>query len=65
MLWLLERVFFGPERPEWRGLGDASRLEIATVGALVVVILLIGVFPSLLAGIIIPGVSPIASRYVL
>jgi NADH-quinone oxidoreductase subunit M len=65
MLWLLERVFFGSERPEWRGLGDASRLEIATVGALVIVILLIGVFPSLLAGIIIPGVSPIASRYVL
>ena len=65
MLWLLERVFFGPERPQWDGLRDANRLEVFTVGALVVVIVLVGVFPSLLAGIIVPGVSPIAARYVL
>ena len=64
MLWLLERVFFGPERAQWSGLGDANRLEIATVGALVLVIVVIGVFPSLLAGVIVPGVSAIASRYV-
>ena len=65
MLWLLERVFFGPERPQWGGLQDASRLEIFTVGALVLVIVFVGVFPSLLGGIIVPGVSTIAARYVL
>ncbi len=65
MLWLLERVFFGPEREQWSGLRDANRLEIVTVCALLVVIVLIGVFPSVLAGVIIPGVSTIASRYVL
>jgi NADH-quinone oxidoreductase subunit M len=63
ILWLLERVFFGPERPEWRGLGDASRLEIGTIGALVLVIVLIGVFPAILADIVIPGISGIALRY--
>ncbi len=63
MLWLIERVFFGPERPQWASLGDASRLEVATVGALVVVIVAVGVFPTLLGGIIIQGISAIASRY--
>jgi NADH-quinone oxidoreductase subunit M len=65
MLWLLERVFFGPERPQWGGLGDASRLEVATVGALLAVIVVVGVFPSLLATVIVPSVSAIASRYVV
>ena len=47
MLWLLERVFFGPERPQWGRLGDASRLEVATVGALLAVIVIIGIFPAI------------------
>jgi len=63
MLWLLERVFFGPERPQWGNLGDASRLEMAAVSALVIVIVLVGVFPALLGSVIIPGVSAIAARY--
>jgi NADH-quinone oxidoreductase subunit M len=65
MLWLLERVFFGPERPQWGGLGDASRREVFTVGAFVLVIVLVGVFPSVLGAVIVPGVSAIAARYVL
>jgi NADH-quinone oxidoreductase subunit M len=65
MLWLLERVFFGPERPQWTRLGDASRLEVATVGALLAVIVIVGVFPTLLASIIVPSVSAIATRYVV
>jgi NADH-quinone oxidoreductase subunit M len=63
ILWLLERVFFGPERPEWRNVGDASRLEMGTISALVLVIALIGIFPSLLANIVIPGIAGIALRY--
>jgi len=65
ILWLLERVFFGPEREEWRHLGDASRREMATTGALVLVIVVIGVFPAILANIIIPGVAALASRYIV
>jgi NADH-quinone oxidoreductase subunit M len=65
MLWLLERVFFGPQRPQWGSLGDASRLEVATVSALVAAIVLVGVFPALLGGIIVPSVSALATRYVV
>ena len=35
MLWLVERVLFGPERPEWAKLRDASPREVVTVGVLV------------------------------
>ncbi|MBM2811109.1 MAG: proton-translocating NADH-quinone oxidoreductase, chain [Chloroflexi bacterium] len=63
ILWLIERVFFGPERPDWQGLRDASRLEAVTVSLLVLVIVLVGVLPSVLADIVIPGVAPLAARY--
>jgi NADH-quinone oxidoreductase subunit M len=63
VLWVLERVLFGPERAEWRQLGDANFREKATVGILVAVIVLIGVFPSLLANVVLPGITPIVGRY--
>jgi NADH-quinone oxidoreductase subunit M len=65
MLWLIERAFFGPERPEWSALVDATRLEKFTVGVFILVILLLGVFPFLLSDIVVPGITPIAARYAL
>jgi len=63
ILWLLQRVFFGPERPEWRSLGDASRLEVATVSILLATIVAVGVFPWLIGTTIISGITPIVGRY--
>jgi NADH-quinone oxidoreductase subunit M len=63
MLWLLQRVFFGPERTEWHELRDASRREVATVSILVATIAAIGVFPWLIGTTIITGILPIAARY--
>jgi NADH-quinone oxidoreductase subunit M len=65
MLWLIERVFFGPERTEWTSVGDASGVEKVAVCIFLLMILLLGVFPFLLADIVIPGVTPIAARYAL
>src|SRR3954449_10605123 len=48
ILWLLERVFYGPMSDQWRSLTDATRLEMATVGTLVVLIVLVGVYPNIL-----------------
>jgi NADH-quinone oxidoreductase subunit M len=63
ILWLLQRVFFGAERPEWQHLSDASRLEVTTVGILVTTIVAIGLFPGLIGTPIISGIVPIAARY--
>jgi NADH-quinone oxidoreductase subunit M len=65
MLWLIERSMFGPERPEWSSLKDATRLEKFAVGVFMFVILLLGIFPFLLSDIVVPGITPIAARYAL
>ena len=62
ILWLLERVFYGPMAEQWRGLSDATRLEMAYVGTLVVVIVLVGVYPNLLLDLIANSVAPIVAR---
>jgi NADH:ubiquinone oxidoreductase subunit 4 (subunit M) len=46
----------------WKGLPDANRLEMFTVGTLVAVIVLVGVYPNLLLGMIANSVAPIVSR---
>lgn len=63
LLWVLERVFFGPERQSWQHVGDATRLEVATVSALLFVILLLGLFPAALSDVINSGVAPLLARY--
>ena len=63
MLWLVERIFWGPERREWQHLGDASGREIVTVSALVLVIVLIGIFPGTIGTMISAAMAPIAARY--
>jgi NADH-quinone oxidoreductase subunit M len=62
ILWLLERVFYGPMAEQWRSLTDATRLEMAYVSTLVAVIVLIGVYPNLLLDIIANSVAPIVQR---
>jgi len=62
ILWLLERVFYGPMSDQWRGLTDATRLEMATVGTLVALIVLVGVYPNILLGVIANSVAPIYER---
>ena len=62
LLWMLQRVFMGPLPEKWAGLGDASRLEVFTVGLMVAVIVGVGVYPSILTDVIRVGVVPIVQR---
>lgn len=65
ILWLLERVFFGPERSDWQNVADATRLDVATVSIAMFVIVLLGLFPAVLGDVINAGVAPIVARYAL
>lgn len=65
LLWMLERVFFGPQRSEWSTLTDASRREAVTIGLFLLVIVALGVQPRLLGDLIVPGAALIAARYVI
>lgn len=59
ILWLLQRVFYGPPKAQYDGVPDADRLERFTIFSMVAVIMLIGIYPAVLTDIIKLGVSPI------
>ena len=50
MLWLIQRVFFGPSVAKFDGVQDASRLEMFYCGLLIVFIFAIGICPAILTG---------------
>ena len=62
MLWTVRRVFFGPLDARWAQLGDARGIELVPLVTLTVLILLFGIFPSLLIGLIEPGAEALAQR---
>ncbi len=63
ILWMVERVFFGPRSPRWEGLGDATAWwERIPMAALVAVILAVGIYPATLVDVIDNGIQPIISR---
>ena len=51
MLWLIQRVFFGPVMESFDGIKDASRLEVFYCSILIVFIFLIGIYPHILTNI--------------
>ncbi|MBI4295281.1 MAG: NADH-quinone oxidoreductase subunit M [Chloroflexi bacterium] len=62
ILWMLQRVFYGPPLDAYNGVGDADTLERVTIFSLVAAIMLIGIYPRLLTDIINLGVIPVVSR---
>jgi NADH-quinone oxidoreductase subunit M len=62
ILWMIQRVFYGERNPRWADLRDANAWwERAALAAMVGVIVLIGIYPAVLADVIEMGVQPIAA----
>ncbi len=63
VLWMIERVFHGPPDEKWAGLTDADQWwERLPMAALVVSIVVVGVYPAVLLDVLELGVAPIAGR---
>ncbi len=60
ILWMLQRVFYGPPKDEYAKLHDAQPIEMVPIFALVVAIALVGLYPAILTDIIKVGIAPIA-----
>jgi NADH-quinone oxidoreductase subunit M len=45
MLWTIQRVYFGPERPEYRGFPDVDQREHVVLWPLAVMAILLGILP--------------------
>ena len=57
-LYMLARVIYGPlKKPEYAGIKDANPLEMTAIVPLAILLLLLGIFPSLLIGIQQPAVQ--------
>ncbi|HEV2296732.1 MAG TPA: NADH-quinone oxidoreductase subunit M [Tepidisphaeraceae bacterium] len=46
MLQTMQRVFFGPEKPEYRGFPEVDRREIAVLTPLTIMAILLGILPA-------------------
>lgn len=62
ILWMLQRVFFGPAREAFQRVRDASTLELVYLVPVLVVVLAFGVVPGRIIPIINSGVELITSR---
>jgi NADH-quinone oxidoreductase subunit M len=62
VLWMLQRVFFGPMKETWNRLKDPGPLELGYMAGMLFVIFLVGVLPKVLTEMINLGVTPLATR---
>ena len=61
ILWMLQRVFYGPVLEQYNGVKDADIIERVYMLAFIAVIMLVGIYPAILTDVIKLGISPIVS----
>ncbi len=63
ILWALQRTFFGPKDEKWSHLPDANHWsEFTIIGALMALIVLLGVYPAIVMDLLEMGVEPIVTE---
>jgi NADH-quinone oxidoreductase subunit M len=60
ILWMLQRVFYGPPLEKFKGVPDANNVEKVCIFSFVAAIMLVGIYPAILTNVIKLGVEPIA-----
>ena len=59
ILWMLQRVFFGPQLERFVSLGDATVIETVPVAILIIAILVVGIYPAIVSDVFSVGLEPI------
>ncbi|MFC2011135.1 NuoM family protein [Chloroflexota bacterium] len=59
ILWMIQRVFYGPVMEQYNGVKDADTLERVYMFAFVALIMLVGIYPAIVTDIIKIGIAPI------
>ena len=59
ILWMLQRVFYGPPQEKFDGTPDADTVEKICIFCFVAAILVVGFYPAILTNVIKMGVAPI------
>jgi NADH-quinone oxidoreductase subunit M len=61
ILWTVQRVFFGPEKPRFVNTPDADAMELVPMAGLVAAIFIVGIYPALVTDTFKAGVAPIVN----
>lgn len=59
ILWMLQRVFYGPLQEKLNGVPDADNVDKVCIFSFVIAIMLVGLYPAILTNIIKMGVEPL------
>ena len=59
ILWMAQRMLFGPQIERFQDVKDATAMELVPVGALVIAILVVGIYPAWITDVFATGVGPI------
>ena len=59
ILWMVQRSMFGPQVERFRDVRDATVMEMVPIGALVIAIMVVGIYPALITDVFTEGVAPI------
>ena len=59
ILWMVQRVFYGPVLEQYNGVADADVLERGYTFVFIAIIMLVGIYPAILTDVIKIGISPI------
>jgi NADH-quinone oxidoreductase subunit M len=64
ILWMIQRVFFGPALEKFNKVKDADKLEMVYMLVFVGLIFLVGIYPSILTDVYNMGIEPIAKLFI-
>ncbi len=59
VLWMMQRVMFGPIRERFNEVTDASGMQYAPIALLVIAIIAVGVYPAFISDVFASGIEPI------
>ena len=62
VLWVFQRMFFGPRNPKWDHLKDARGVELVPIVVLAAVLIGFGLYPRAIMDMITGGILPFAQR---
>jgi NADH-quinone oxidoreductase subunit M len=61
ILWMIQRVFYGPVLEKFNGVKDAGKLEMVYMFIFAGLILAVGIYPAILTDVIQVGIAPVIS----
>ena len=62
ILWMIQRVMFGPALPRYAEVGDATLVEAVPLVVMLIATVVVGIYPALLTDVFSVGIDPIVEN---